>query len=278
MIPEKTRKIILAVAIAGLSVFIVHMLLQQKKAKQPPSQQRPAQQAPLAGNQYEILVANVDVSPGSKVQENMVAVRDIPERYIQPGAIFSLEEVQDKITIAPILRGEQILSTKFGASYERGGTLAVKTPPGKRAITVDIDPISAVGGMVRRGDNIDILSTFVLDAKEGGPVTVTLLQNVLVLDIRYGQDDKGNAVPGTITFALAPQEAELFLFAKQQGRVHLTLRTPLDAEVLEVPPVNWYALFRAIAPQDVAQQVDQALPEEAKQPPKPEIFKGLNKQ
>jgi pilus assembly protein CpaB len=87
---------------------------------------------------------------------------------------------------------------------------------------------------VRPNDHIDILGTF-QDPKSGQMVTVTLLQNVIVLatgkitgSTNIQALDIGERNYQSVTVMVLPEEAEIVVLASQLGHLHLTLRNPED--------------------------------------------------
>ncbi|MDP1830071.1 MAG: RcpC/CpaB family pilus assembly protein [Archangium sp.] len=96
-----------------------------------------------------------------------------------------------------------------------------------RAFTLDT---SAVGGAVvlRAGDHVDLVAV-VTDPESRRMVSVTLLQNVIVI---------ANAAPAPgeprqLSLLLIPEEVEILAFAKQAGHLTASLRNPADLDVLE---------------------------------------------
>ena len=133
-------------------------------------------------------------------------------------------------------------------------SLALTTPSGHRAVTVKVDSLSAIGGMLSPGDFIDVIAHLSVPSDPRDPrktemITVTLFQNVRVLAV------DSNLTPGTasyeaqqkapnlnVTFALDPQEASLLTFTQQHGKLQLVLRTPLDNQAFRLPPATWESL------------------------------------
>jgi pilus assembly protein CpaB len=168
-------------------------------------------------------------------------------------------------------------------------SLSMKVPAGKRAISVPIDNISSVGGMVKPGDHVDIVGWVPIPAlgPDGKQTTqmspMSLFQDVLVLAV--GQDftsgAKGSSSSSNlITFALAPQEASLIAFVQEQGKIRLILRSPGDTQVQPAVPVSWETLFRTVMPQAFQQQPEEQQETAAPRPQqrKVEIIRGLNKE
>jgi Flp pilus assembly protein CpaB len=121
---------------------------------------------------------------------------------------------------------------------------SLRTPPGKRALTIMIDSLSAVGGLVNPGDFVDIIAKLDLP-DESGPVkskekvTTVLFQNIQVLAVGtnfsavgdiplYEAQQKAKAL--NVTLAVSPEEAGLLTFAQSNGELQLSLRSPAETE------------------------------------------------
>ncbi|HOW35299.1 MAG TPA: Flp pilus assembly protein CpaB [Candidatus Omnitrophota bacterium] len=149
----------------------------------------------------------------------------------------------------------------------------VKTPPGKRAVTVVIDRTSAVGGLVAPGDYVDVIAHLnsppesIKSLKTEGSLIVMLFQNIQILAIGdntdFGRrtDDQMSAGSLSITFALNPHEANLLSFVQQNGSLQLILRPNSDGEAYILPSASWKTLAEYIS---VAQgkEAGKAKPEE----------------
>ncbi len=133
---------------------------------------------------------------------------------------------------------------------------SVKTPPGKRAITVMLESLSAVGGLISSGDYVDVIAKLNLPKVEGdkdAPKTATsvLFQNVPVLAVGTKFEGKiTNATYATqqkskmlnITLALTPEEAGLLAFAQGNGKLKLALRSPVEQERSFLKVASWETL------------------------------------
>lgn len=135
-------------------------------------------------------------------------------------------------------------------------SLALRTPPGKRAITLRMDSLGAVGGLVNPGDYVDIISH--LNVPERDPkakakikkdsVTAMIFQNIQILAINTNIDQPGaydeqQRDPGLkITFAVTPEEASLLAFAEKNGTLELTLRSPNEKKPTMISAATWSTL------------------------------------
>lgn len=217
---ERKWAIIIAVAMGLLAVVLVNVYLKR---------QRP----PLA-EEAQVLVAAKDISKGAVIEYDMLAFKRMPVNFVQPGALGSKESAVGKTALATIMAGEQVLVTKL-AARGTGLTLAGKTPPGKRAVTIGLEASSAVGGMISPGDHIDALAIFTNPA-----VTITLFQDILVLAVGKemvpketgkrgrGEETVSTTRKETITLALSPQEVQVLTVAVEQGKIRLTLRPRME--------------------------------------------------
>lgn len=230
----------------------------------------------------DVIVAKQDIPQGTEIQIKFLTLAKVPEKFIQPYATANPRDLTGLIAIAPIAKGEQVLKNKLRSASEipSEGKLSGVTPEDRRAITIGSDALTGVGGFIRPGDNVDVLWTVKLPPAQGGEaVTMVLFQDVSVLAVanqmvgRPATSQEGNR-DYTVTLALTPQEASLLLYAREQGRVQLSLRSQADkGKKVAIAPANSRNLMEAV------------LGKEAVAPPPPppttqrtvEVIKGLQR-
>jgi Flp pilus assembly protein CpaB len=167
--------------------------------------------------------------------------------------------IQQQSQMANVIR-EQVAAQPRGAggvaAVSAEGSLSMKTPAGKRAITISIDSLSAVGGLLTSGDYVDILahlnvpgSPTDIAAPRMDTVTVTVFQNVEILAVGTSMQPTTAQYPMqqgapslSITFAVEPEETGLLTFAQKNGRLQLVLRSPQESEVRMLQAANWQTL------------------------------------
>lgn len=249
-------------AVLGLAgVYLMNQVMQgeRKKLASERAKLYKDYKAPV-----KIIVAIKDIPEGATITPEQLGWLEIPEKFVQPYASHEPAQVVGKVARVAIAEKEQVLTNKVRSPDERpkGVNLSDITPEGKRAITIVTDAITGVGGFVRPGDKVDILWTLRLAGSSKGNVknpeelvTLTLFQDVLVLGVnnqlmgrRPGVvPEEGAARDSTVTLALSPNEAALVLFAREQGRVQLSLRTPKDAgQQVAVQPANMDSVMQAV--------------------------------
>ncbi|MBI2834479.1 MAG: Flp pilus assembly protein CpaB [Acidobacteria bacterium] len=210
----------------------------------------------------DVLVATTDILPNTVVDERLVQAIQVPAKYLQPKAISDMREVVGRVLAVPVPKGSQILGT-----YLEGGetALAYEVPRGRRAITISVDNITGVGGLVRPGNYVDIFGTFEFGrpiGQEGGQVkyaderteTRVLMQNLLVVAVNREHrrqrvaprpaeasltgelgEELATEQPGieTVTLLVDPSQAQRLVLAQDIGQLTLALRSNLDAGKME---------------------------------------------
>ena len=201
----------------------------------------------------------------AKQKETVVQIR---QEHEQKMAAMAQEIERVKTEQAEAIKKQvaalQQVSAQQGpgqAQRKRSKTsLAYKTPEGKRAVTVMIDSLSAVGGLLNAGDFVDIIAHLnvptpgatVLESKKRtdsvNTLTAMVFQNLQVLAVNTNIDETGyydeqQAAPALkVTFAVDPQEAGLLVFADKNGKLELALRSPNERDKQMVKASTWKTL------------------------------------
>jgi len=285
---QKQRIIlIIGAVLALLAVFMVKLYLDQQR--QAISEQERKRLEKMRANQSTVVVAKKDIPAGATIDSEMVETENILNKDKEARAVPSSERAEGAIASVLINRGEQITLDKISYIKQASG-LAEVTPVGKRAVTISVDNIAALAGMIRPGNYADVIGAIPvpMQTSEGKQVSqvavLPLFQNVLVLAVgqdtspqaqsaasRYSKKEEKKEISPFITLALSPQEANFMAFVQEQGKIRLVLRSPADTQVQPVQPANWDSLFQYILPP-------------RKEPPKQEekeyieIYRGLNKE
>ncbi len=291
---QKKIPLIIGIALAAVSIILINVYMGQQKqlVVEKTKKEFEVRQA----NQTPVLVAKANIPAGTAINPDTLGVALVPNEYVQPKAATSLDRVAGMVTIAPIVKGEQINLDKLAFSRQRsGGGLADLTPIGKRAITISVENTAALAGMIKPGDYVDVIAMVPIpvqtaDGKQVTQIMATpLFQNILVLAVgnqlaapskadagRYAPEGKAeNSASPFITLALTPQEVSLMTFVQEQSKIRLTLRSPSDSQLQQVPPATWESIFQYIMPKEAVQ------PEPVKDPDSGlqiEIYRGLNKE
>ena len=249
---QKQRLIVL---IAGVVLGIIAVVMvgsYMKDIEQNAKKESAKALDKLRQNQAVVLVAKRDIPANTPIQGSMLEALIVPREYVQPQAATSLDSVSGMITVAPISRGEQVSLTKLSRSQSSSQRpdLASITPFGKRAVSVNAENINEVAGLIKPGDNIDLIAVLSMPKEVDGKkvmqqTIIPVFQNVLILAV--GQETDPNATASKsqnqkanqITVALESKDASILTFLQDQGKIRISLRSAQDSQVENVQPVTW---------------------------------------
>jgi len=286
---QKRLTTIIGIVMTLAAVLLVKVYLdQQRRAVRIEAQRQLAKER---RDQTSVLVAKTDIARGAIIEAEMVDSAIVPNQYVQPQALTSLDRIGGMVTVVSISKGEQITLSKL-LSSKQADSLAMATPVGKRAITISVDNIASLGGMLSPGDYVDLIGLLPFPTEIQGQITsqlatIPLFQNVLILAVgqdlggmargqgggsRYKKEETREAAP-LITLALIPQEANIIAFVQEQGRIRLLLRSPADSQTQAIMPASWDTLLQYIMPKEPLTKQEETKPRKVV-----EIYRGLQKE
>lgn len=219
--------------------------------------------AGTGGTTTQIVVAGQDLAAGIPLAADNLAVRDVPESYISSDSVQpeQLPAITGALLLRPLRAGEALQFSAVKPMNEP--SFAQQLRPGSRAMTLMVDEVSAVSGLLRPGDRIDLLAAYRSGAQE---FSSALLQNVPVLatgtrrvratpprlqdgqappedGTASGQDESGHSY-SSITLELAPRDASRLSLAQHAGaRLTAMLRNPEDRAGLADVRISEQQLF-----------------------------------
>jgi len=211
------------------------------------------------------VVATTRIAAGTEITSDMVEVTQVPDDLLIPGAFAGVSPVVGEVARYPIEKGEQLTAAKVGPEVGGEG-LGFVVPTGKRALSVQVEEVTAVGGNLLAGDRVDLYAMFA--GVDGEPnVTYRVIQDVEVLAVAQKAQEAVPAAdsdassdsrtsgqlpeelkrdPGaaTVTLAVDAQYVPLLICVQEDddvGNVWLALRafgeaSPAAADVVTVPP------------------------------------------
>ncbi len=192
----------------------------------------------------EVYVVQETISKGTAGESitEFVEIDTIPERNVAEGHVTDLADLEGLVADADILAGEQLLEARFVDPDELAARGEVPVPAGMQLVSFTLPADRVVGGQVRAGDRIGLVST--VDPDEVGeeadvvnPVThfafhgvlVTKVQGVVGVDPETGEAlDQGAADSIMVTIALSAPDVERWVWfaegeAAQYAQMWLTL-------------------------------------------------------
>lgn len=193
------------------------------------------QRADMSGQLVEVVVAKRGLAPGDRIDAESMAVRKVPATYLPAGAVTPAEfpAYEGEALQLAMVSGEPLFAAAVSARERRG--LSSRIPPGTRAMTVMVDEVNSVSGMLRPGDRIDLMFSVRPRPDAGlpvGEVATPLMSNLLVLatGTRTQVEPAPDAVGrfGAITVEVTPEQAQKLILAQRSGRITALLRHPDD--------------------------------------------------
>jgi len=206
-----------------------------------------ARQGSIASN--KVVVANIDIELGSRLNPQMLSVVDWPSGSVPPGTFGEVKDLQDRVAKVGVLRGEAVLEGKLAPKGTQGGLSAV-IASGKRAMTVRVNDVVGVAGFALPGNYVDVMVNAQQDKEKGEEsrqISKTVLERVLVLAVAQeaGRDDTKPKVVSAVTLELSLEDSEKLDLARSVGTLSLVLRNQVDNATVSTAGITKNQLFGA---------------------------------
>lgn len=245
-----------AVVFGGLAVFAASRYISQTLA---------VERAKLSPQieMVDVVVAKGDLERGTNVGPDNMAVRPVPREYVPGSAVTPdlFANVEGARLAVDMRAGEVLLRGTLEGADE--ATFAHKVRDGVRAMTVAVDEVNSISGLLQPGDRIDLFFTARPPRSgytQAPETTMVLMQNVMLLatgrQVRPSIGDNGQ--PGvsrsysTVTIEAAPRDAQRLILAQKSGTLTAVLRGPEDQAPLTAGVMDSRDLFGAPVARRVA--------------------------
>jgi pilus assembly protein CpaB len=203
----------------------------------------PVAQAPVAPPpMVTYLVATRPLSSGTLARPEDFAPKTVPTDKLPPDAVIDSPDTRAALRGSLIRRyldsGAVLLSTDVMRPRDRGFLAAVLAPD-TRAVSIGVNAVTGVAGLIWPGDHVDIILTQEIAPNPGRTTHLvsseTILSNVRVLavdqDISQGAPNNSIAagkLVNTVTVQAGTDQAERLAVAMQLGRLSLAVRSSGD--------------------------------------------------
>ena len=204
--------------------------------------------APKSDKTASVIAAARDLPAGTRLHKGDLKVVKVGDKDLAKGAIVDEKIALDHPLLFPVNMNEPITVSKLASAGGPEGVAAL-IEPGKRAVSVAITDISGASGLIMPRSHVDVL--FTKPGSMAEAVTTTVLQDAIVLSVgrvtevsatpppTVSSGSAAAAVPApastqtrAVTLLVTPEQAEKVELAKNQGKVSLSLRNPLDKEMM----------------------------------------------
>jgi pilus assembly protein CpaB len=236
--PRRTVILVAAVLVAALAAFTTYAWLNGV-------QDRAYKDATLV----RVYKVSKDIEKGATgeqaLQSESIRADKAPKEFRPATALTDINVIRGKVALTKLSAGQIVVDGMFVEPRIAQVTAAQRVPAGQVAVTISVDQVQGVAGLLVPGDKVDIMVS-------KPDSTQMLFQNVDILFIGQTaapQAGDTQAVQSTasnlITFAVPPIAAQKIILAtKTEGAsVHLAL-VPPDNQPVPVPLTNNGSLFQ----------------------------------
>lgn len=105
-----------------------------------------------------VVIAARDIPANTVLTMEDVRVTEVAEDQVAPGTARSVDQVVGLVTNGELVEGQRIMMANLIAP-----SLGNLVEPGKRAVAIPVDRVSALGGLIQPNDTIDIVYTVRID-------------------------------------------------------------------------------------------------------------------
>lgn len=200
----------------------------------------------------KVLVATRDIPKGTTAEEmvakELAVLEDIPRRFVAKGALSSARAVSNQVLAVPISAGEQLSTGAF--TFPSEAALSFTVPENRLALSVDVNEVTGVSGMLQPGDTVVVFASFKPEGGLKAARTDTLIPKAKVLAVGQSvgtesaneQAESGGVLGAdtsqdkytTVTLSLKPEDAARLVFARENGTLHMAL-VPQTAPTSDAP-------------------------------------------
>jgi len=238
-----------------------------------------ATKAPRAEKTVSIQAAARDLPAGTRLRKADLKTVRVPEADAPKFAILDEKLAIDRALLLPVTTNEPLTSAKVASAGGPEGLPAL-IDDGMRAIAVPINESSGVAGLIQPRAHVDVLFTRPGSLSEA--VTTTIIEDVVVLAMgRTTEATSSATIPATgqaaaaprtaqsATLLVSPEQARMIELAKNEGKVSLSLRNPLDESATgDDSPTTASSLVAGFAPKTIVK----AAPPPPPPPPPPKVI------
>ncbi|HAS74345.1 MAG TPA: Flp pilus assembly protein CpaB [Clostridiales bacterium UBA8960] len=191
-----------------------------------------------------VVVAAVDITPRTQLTSEMLKIVQVPEQGVLGTPIGSVESVIGKYSSGSIYADEMVRANALVDSL--ADELSLKLTGNNRAVTVNVNNLTGVNGLIKPGDFVDVIVVLppMSENNRTRPnITKLFIQNSEVLAVNkqlFRESTPQTQAQGEtevtsffITLAVPIMDVEMLVLAKEIGYLELALR-PMDSDFIYV--------------------------------------------
>jgi pilus assembly protein CpaB len=179
-----------------------------------------------------VFVASRDVPARALLTDAFLTEVTKPVNEVDADAVSDRKDIVGKYSLITIPAGSVVTSSKVGTGG--ANALPARLPVGMRAVSISIDRVKGVAGLIQPGDRVDVIAVPPRVGSEV-PRAAAILRGALVLAMGNAVETT-SATPSpdnqnltTVTLALTPKQVNLLASADLNTTLRLALRPPKEA-------------------------------------------------
>jgi pilus assembly protein CpaB len=152
---------------------------------------------------------------------------------LQPDAIGNPTQAVGSLALVTIPKGSQLTASEIGLNVP--SALPVRLMPGMRAVSIPVDRVKGVSGLIQPGDRVDVIAIPPQKGNGPPPKAVTIFRGIRVLAVGTNLENP-SATPSpdeqaaaTVTLEVNPRQADMLAWADSNANLRLALRSPREA-------------------------------------------------
>lgn len=207
---------------------------------------------PIVEEKVAVVVPKRNLAKGDVITVDAIANLKVPRRYLPSNYIpaSQYKNILNRTVLSPVRKGR--IMTIEAVRGTQAKTFSETIELGRRAYSLKVNKVDSFDGLLRPGDNIDLMGEFSLAdlGVTGGEVELSqvimpVLEEVTVLSAgredytgrRYERSTQKNSRDGfnmeftIITLSLSPRQIARVELAESTGSIFAVLRHPKDTSV-----------------------------------------------
>jgi pilus assembly protein CpaB len=197
----------------------------------------------------QVVVAKDDLPPGAQLKVTDLVANTVSDGTLPPGAFDIPERLANRVTTVALRKGQPIYESMLAPVGSSNGLTAI-VPDGMRAVTMEINEVSGVAGLIVPGCHVDVVTS--LQAENGQMMSRTVARSLQIVAVgrKYSEtpppqangangqangqpiirDDTEAPMARSVTLLVTPKQAELIDLATHTGTPRLVLRGSRDSK------------------------------------------------
>ncbi len=233
------------------------------------------------GTQVEYVALAADVDRGAKLTEDRLTTGKMPKAYLPKGYIAvgedneGMKKALESVALAPMVEGEPLIEARISPPNKKLG-IAYLLKNGERAKTVKVDSASGLAGLIKPGNEVDLIATITDPNNEQRRIGTPVIQKARVIavgdhllgEIRTEEEEAKDESGGidsesTVTLAVPGSKINIMTLLEDLGNLKIVLRAEGDDSLQKTAftdDVIMALVSGRVPPKQVARPVERPIP------------------